>query len=145
MIREASMSDLPRIMELGDSFLRTGPYKNKHKSAHAEKFAALLIQSVGRVLLWEEDNGQVTGLLAFLLLPHYFTGELTAQEVMWYVEPEYRKGCPALRLMWAAEELARNLGATTMQFTAPTKAAAALYQRYGYKPLEMTFEKEFTH
>jgi GNAT superfamily N-acetyltransferase len=144
MIREATLDDLARIMELGDRFLEVGPYKGRVKNhQQSEQFAKAVITTIGKVLLWVEDDGRISGILAFLLLPHYFTGELTAQEIMWYVEPEYRKGCAALRLMWAAEEMARNLGAVTMQFTAPTRETSAIYQRFGYKPLEMTFEKEF--
>jgi hypothetical protein len=144
MIREATLEDLPRILELGDAFLAEGTYQGKKKSReHAEKFARLIIEGIGKILLWEEDDKRVTGILAFILLPHYFTGEMTAQEIMWFVEPQFRKGCPSFRLLWAAEALAKSLGATTMQFTAPTRNAAALYERFGYKPLEMTFEKVF--
>ena len=43
-------------------------------------------------MLSENDSGKITGLFAFVMYPQIFTGELTANELMWYVEPESRKG-----------------------------------------------------
>jgi hypothetical protein len=144
MIREATFDDIPVIQDLGRKFLSEGPYKGRPvKDEQTEKFAKVVISSLGKVLLWEEEeaDGKVTGILGFILVPHYFTGEMIAQELMWYVEPEYRKGCAALKLLWEAQTIAKRLGAKMMQFTAPTSSAAKLYDRFGYKLLEVTFEK----
>lgn len=145
MIREAASSDIPRIVELGSRSLVDGPYRDlvKDTPEQSAKLALQVIEKAGRVLLWEE-NGQITGMLAFILFPHYFTGELTAGELMWYVEPESRPGGAALRLLWAAEELARSLGAQKMQFTAPTEAVGDIYKRFGYSKIEVSYQKELS-
>ena len=99
MIREANESDIPRITEMGSRSLREGPYKDlvADKPEETGKLALQVIQK-GLVLVSEEDE-KLTGLLAFIIFPHYFSGELTAGEVMWYVEPEYRATFTAICLL----------------------------------------------
>jgi GNAT superfamily N-acetyltransferase len=142
VIREATTEDIPRVVELGKLSLIDGPYRETIKFNHeqATRFATLIIQAVGKVLVWEE-GGETVGLLAFLLMPHYLSGEQTAQEVMWYVLPEHRSGGTAIRLLWAAEELAKKLGAKRMLFTAPNMNVAHIYERFGYKQIEIGFQK----
>ncbi len=143
MIREATAHDIPRIVELGSRSLIDGPYKDlvKDTPEQSARLALQVIEKAGRVLLWEE-NGRVSGMLAFILFPHYFTGEMTAGELMWYVEPEARPGGAALRLLWAAEELAHSLGAKKMQFTAPNEQVGDIYKRFGYGKIEVSYQKE---
>ena len=144
MIRIATKADVPRIVELGSLSLMNGPYKDIIKDT-PQRSATLAMQVIegnnGKVFLFEED-GQVHGLLGFVIYPHYFTGELTANEIMWYVEPQYRKGGSALQLLWTAETEAKKMGAKYMGFTAPTADVAAIYARFGYKQIEISFGKE---
>ena len=144
MIRAAEPNDIPRIVELGSRSLQDGPYAGMLKNA-PEQSAALALKTIsgnGRILLYENDGGQVVGLLGFIIFPHYFTQEPTATEIMWYVEPEERKGGGALKLLWEAEKQAKAMGATRMGFTAPDEQVSALYQRFGYKKVEVTYMKE---
>lgn len=144
MIREALMEDIPRIVELGSRSLQDGPYKDRIQDnpVQAAKFAGLIIGGFGKVLLWEEE-GKVSGLFAFIAYPHFFDAVMTAQEIMWYVEPEARSGGAAIKLLWAAEEKAKELGVKVMQVTAPNKEVGNLYVRFGYKPAEIVFERRF--
>ena len=140
-IRIAQQSDLERIVELGSRSLVDGPYAGiiKDKPDCARGFAAKILAG-GTVLLGEKD-GVVVGLLGFLVAEHHFSGQRYAAELMWYVEPEHRKGVIAMQLMWAAEKLAKELGAETMVFTAPNDSVAAVYKRFGYEQLEVAFRK----
>jgi GNAT superfamily N-acetyltransferase len=144
MIRIATLEDLDAVTELGKLSLINGAYGDdlKFNADRARAFAKSVITILGKVLLWEE-GGQPVGLLAFLFFPHFFSGEPTAQEIMFFVRAEFRAGNPALRLLWAAEEMARNMGAKKMQFTAPaaTTGVGALYERCGYKMLEVGYQK----
>ena len=145
MIRAATQWDVPQIVELGSQSLIDGPYKDLIKDVPKQTtiFANQIIENKnGKVLLYENDNGKVAGLLAFLIFPHPFTGEPTATELMWYVLPEEREGGAGVKLLWEAEKEAKTMGATYMGFTAPTLDVAALYKRFGYKQLEVTFMKE---
>ena len=145
MIRAATTEDIPRIVELGSRSLKDGPYKEMLKDT-PEQSAKLALDVIGgangKILLYETDGGKVAGLLGFVIFPHYFTQEPTATEVMWYVEPEERKEGGAIKLLWEAEKQAQQMGATRMGFTAPNTDVAKLYERFGYKQVEVTFMKE---
>lgn len=143
MIREATQADIPKIVELGSLSLIEGPYGGliKDKPETTAKLAFDVIQEKGHVLLYENEDREVCGLLAFIVFPHYFTGEKTAGELIWYVRKKDRIGCPAVRLLWAAQELAKKLGCKHMQFTAPTSEVGNLYKRFGYSQIEVTFQK----
>lgn len=145
MIRFAAKADIPRLLEMGSDSLKTGPYRDQvednPEAASALAFSVIEGQK-GRVLVAEE-NGRIHGLLAYILFPHYFSGVLTAGEVMLYVEPAAREKYPldAIALMRAAERHAREAGAKRIQFTAPTQDVAALYEKMGYRPIEVSYQK----
>lgn len=143
MIREATSEDIPRIVEMGSRSLLDGPYREQIAD-NPEQAALLALQVIhnqnGRVLVAEED-GKVIGLMALILFPHYFSGELTAGELMWYVEPEFRQSFTSLALLRGAERLARDAGAKRMQFTAPTSDVASAYKSLGYSQVEVSFQK----
>lgn len=148
MIRIATLDDLDAVTELGKQSLLDGPYAGEIHFNHdrAKGFAKSIIAVLGKVLLWEE-GGQPVGLLAFLFFPHYFSGEPTAQEIMFYLMPGFRTAraigdSPAIRLLHAAEDMAKKLGAKKMQFTAPAKTGVGfLYERCGYKMVEVGYQK----
>src|SRR5437762_11638475 len=90
MIREAREADLGRLVEMGQRFLRESSYKT-HLSDNPEQMRKLAKDLTERnsVLVAEED-GQLIGMLGFLVYPHFLSGDLTVGEVFWYVEPEHR-------------------------------------------------------
>lgn len=143
MIREATTSDLDRIVELGSLSLKDGPYAGiiADNPEQSRKCAEFVLEN-GKVLLGEED-GTVVGLLGFILADHHFSGERYASELMWFVQPGHRKGALAIKLLWEAEKIAKDTGAKSMVFTAPSDAVAALYKRFGYDRLEVAFRKVF--
>lgn len=145
MIRAAIPSDVHRIVQLGSRSLQDGPYAGMLKDT-PERSAEYALQVInganGKVLLYENEQGKVSGLLGFIIFPHYFTQEQTATEIIWYVEPEERKGGGAMHLLWEAEKQAKAMGATRMGFTAPDSKIGELYERFGYKKVEVTYMKE---
>ncbi len=149
MIREAFEADIPRIVEMGTRFLKEGPYRDQlGEPVKAAELALQIIKNQnGRILLYVDDEGKIQGVLAMIVFPHYFTGELTAGEIIWYIEPESRNGksfdtIPALQLMRAAEALAKLMGATRMQFTAPIGNVGKIYERFGYHAIETSYQRE---
>lgn len=143
IIREATALDASRIVEMGRKFFMSGPYRGQmeDKPENFLRFTNALVQSPSaKVLLAEDVTGFVVGILAILLSPHYLSGELVAVELIWYVEPEHR-GQISLELFWAAEKLAKELGATRMQFTAPDERVGAIYKRLHYTRLEVGYQR----
>lgn len=144
MIRLASEKDIPRLVELGSLSLTDGPYAGKIKD-NPEQAAVLALQVIrdrqGEVIV-DEENGQIVGLLGYAVFPHYYTGEKTAAEIMWYVMPEFRKSFIGVALFRRAEAEARKAGCVTMQMSAPTEAVGKAYEAMGYRALEVAYFKD---
>lgn len=145
MIRLAESKDVPRIVELGSISLLEGSYRDTLADAPEVTGALaqrLLTMENARILVLDID-GKLLGLFAFLLIPHYYSGEKTGTEIMWYVEPEARAGHNyGLELLWAAEKMAAAWGAVHFQLTAPTDAMCAMYSKLrGYSKVETSFQR----
>jgi len=142
-IREAVESDMPRILAMGARSLAEGPYRDQinDNPEAAAKLALHTIQAQNGKLILYEKAGNAIGLLAFFVFPHWLSGEPTATEAMWYVEPEERRSMAAICLFRAGERIAREMGAKRMQFTAPTAEVGRMYELLGYKQLEIGFQK----
>ena len=147
MIRTAEETDIPRIVELGMQSLLDGPYAGiiKQNPKKAAESALRVIQAAnGKILLYLNDAAVIVGVLAFVIYPEIFTGEDTAHELMWYVLPDERKGGAGTKLLWAAENLAKSLGAVWMGVTSPSPDVSAIYKRFGYNPMETAYLKRLT-
>jgi len=143
-IREATDSDIPRIVEMGRRFLHEGPYRDVIED-NPEVSIALAhkrIDSPGAKVLVSEEEGIVNGVLAFILYPHFYSGKMTAQELIWYVLPEARQSLIPICLLRAAQRIAKEMGAKYMQFTAPTPEIGRMYEICGYKQIEVGYQKE---
>lgn len=140
-LRRAELKDVERIAELGSLSLKDGPYAGiiEDSRGHGERLAREIIEK-GEILVGEQE-GEIVGLLGFIVANHHFSGQCYAAELMWYVLPEKRKGGIALELLWQAEKDAKQMGAECFCFTAPNESVEALYQRFGYKKLEVTYRK----
>lgn len=144
MIRPATVNDLPEIVRMGSRSLMDGPYKEKIKD-DPQTAAELVVQVIedqkGKVFVAEE-NGKLIGILGLVIFPNYYTREMTAHELIWYVLPEYRRSFTAAALFRRAEAEARNAGCVKMVFTAPTQEVAKAYEALGYKALEVAYYKD---
>lgn len=89
MIRQATVNDLPKLLEMGQRFFDASGYSDV-TTFRPEVFAFSLntIASNG-VLLVADQDGPV-GMAGALVYPFYFSGDTTAQEVFWWVDPDHR-------------------------------------------------------
>lgn len=155
VIRKARPEDAERIVEMGRKFLLEGPYKDDigDNPEVSKRVADLIIVSPMAHVLVAEDGGKVVGVFAMAIAPHFYSGEITACELIWYVEPEYRLrdkagGFPGLMLLREAELYAHRAGATRMQMTVPatdqhehTDIMVSAYKRLGYHQMEIGFQR----
>lgn len=127
---------------MGSRSLLDGPYKDEVDNPEQSAKTALdVIKSTnGKVLVAEED-GKLVGLVGFVLYPHYFTGKMTAIELMWFIVPESRDSFTAIVLIRAAQRIAKDMGAVKMQFTAPTPEVGKAYEALGYRALETAYQR----
>lgn len=89
-----------------------------------------------------DDDSTLVGLLALVVAPHEFTGELTASEIVWWVEPAQRTGSVGPRLLVAAHDYAIAAGAAVLKMVAPVDSGVdTFYARLGYRLLETVWVK----
>lgn len=143
MIRNATIEDVPRIIELGI---------NMHaESSHRE--LAFSIPKATKEVTWcvnngscfvKEKDGVVVGFMTGFVKAPYFSEELAGYESMLYLMPEHRHGITATRLIatwakWCTDNGAKQLRPTT---TCGVAGADRLFKKLGYIPVGQAFVKE---
>lgn len=133
------MADLPTLVAMARRFLGS-VYAGKlpDNPAQLETFGRGLLTNPASTVWVAEDETPI-GLIAMLLYTHPMSGELTATEVVWWVNPE-RRGV-GVRLFKRAEAWARAQGAVLLQMIAPTEAVARFYERCGFDRIETTYHR----
>lgn len=141
--REATLADVPSLVEMGQRFVEESPYK-RFVGENQEQMRALVEQVValpnGRVLVAEEA-GTLVGMIAVIAKEHFITGEIIGGELVWWVNPEQRPRGVGIQLLKMAEQAARDLGAKHMQMIAPDERVGNLYKRRGYELVEVTYQR----
>lgn len=143
MLKLATWDDYVHIKSMCLNFSSASPYPEVPVDPDKiERVITSLLegdQTKGIIILAMEDDKPV-GLIAASAIEMLFNTELIAQEVMYWVEPEYRRGRHALELLNAFEFWAKKVGcAYTMMSLVETEQAdkvAKLYERRGYKARE---------
>lgn len=140
MIRRATLDDRDRLVEMGQRFVAETPYAGLiaiNPERLSASVAGILTNPAGAVFVSGSDP--LTGMIAMLAYDHPFSGERTAFEVVWWVEPEARGD--GVRLLRAAEQWARDEGITKMQMVAPDARVGEFYKRMGYAPVETSYQR----
>lgn len=126
------------IRAMGLRFLATKPFGPAAPADPTKLDAAILIclQS-GVILRSTTEDGLATGMFCAYTMEHPFTGERMAEELAWWVEPEYRAGKVGIYLLRSAIEWARQIGVSCLRMNAPygTRVGIIL-ERHGFTPVE---------
>lgn len=140
MIRRATVEDTPRLLEMGQRFAMETEYRDLI-AINQERLSSFIETTLANpescVLVSGSDD--LTGMIALLTYDHPFSGERTAFEVVWWVDPEARGD--GVRLLRGAETWARERGIRKMQMVAPNERVGALYRRLGYAPVETSYQR----
>jgi GNAT superfamily N-acetyltransferase len=143
MIRVARLDDLPALRELGHRFLASSVYGAHFREDPQQitDLATMLITEVNGAVFVSETDDQLTGAIGMWCCPHVWTGDRTAGELFWFVDPEAR-GSIGVRLFREAKAWAVIQGARSMQMVSPAvqvgedDRVAEIYTRFGFVPLE---------
>jgi GNAT superfamily N-acetyltransferase len=139
-IREATADDVEALVLMGEEFLGSVYAGKIHASADALRRLSLnLIISPDAVIYVAEVHGVIVGMMGLMRYLHPMSGELTASEVMWWVNPD-RRGS-GVRLFRVGEAWAQASGATVIQMIAPSPDVERFYARVGYVPVERTYQR----
>lgn len=144
MIREATIDDVPSLVEMGKRFISETNY-NRQIATNPTALADLmmrLIHATAGVIFVSEMNGKAVGMIGAHVYMHPMSWECCGAETFWWVEPEARGKGSGIRLLKKAEQWADEKGAVRMQMVAPTEKAARVYTALGYVKLEEQYQKD---
>lgn len=147
MIRTATHHDQETVLELMRHYAAVSPIpalREQQNPEHVRRLFTMLVAGLGQVWISEID-GSPAGLLMAIKNPNTWNPDiLVAQELAFWVEPEYRGGTSASRLLksyetWAQELLDRGVivGYTVSRMTDSQFDP----ERRGFQPLETTYIK----
>jgi GNAT superfamily N-acetyltransferase len=143
--RRATLDDIPRMVEMGEAF--TAAVQSPvpfDPDGFAERMTMFIgLEDAFIQLLDDRQLGAVGGIGAFCA-PHFlFMKPMMASELFWWIEPEYRGGTAALRLIEDYERWARQKGCGIVAFSmfeGDDKVQRVL-ERRGFKHMESAFAK----
>lgn len=145
IIREATAADHARLVEMAAHFIDTTLYRTfitVNLEALGYFCDELLV--TGRIAVAEVD-GTLVGMLAWEANPHILFGELV-EEVVWWVEPEHRRGSIGPRLLHYMEDWCRAHHIPVVKMVAPADAKTGqFYSHSGYRPVETAWLKVLAH
>lgn len=145
-VRPAVLDDIPRMCEMAEAFIGSidDPAVEFDGPGFATRMATYLqIPDFFVRVIDDGELGAVGGIGAFAG-PHYlFVRPRMASEMFWWVEPDYRGGTAALRLIEAYEAWARDQGCEVVCFSAfvDDPRVARLLDRRGYRHMESAYSK----
>ncbi len=146
MIRPAVLNDLLRLQVMGAKFFEATGFDKwfRWNPATFAKAIVHFIESETAVVLVGDGPNGVVAMAAALAYPCWMDEDsLTAQELFWWVEPEFRGGPFGNALHRGLEDWARGKDCSTMEMgaieTLRPDVLAAAYARKGYEPKERIF------
>ena len=151
MIRPAVVSDLPRMETMGARFFAASGL-DRWFSYKPQDFSTTVANAIasdqGIALVGDSAMGAVGMGVAFAYPVYFDFSHSTAQEFVWWVEPEYRGGPMGAQLKSGLENWAGGKGCLTMEMgaldAARPEALTHLYERQGYGAKERIFCKRLT-
>lgn len=153
MIRAAQASDTPRLIEMAGRFLASSRYGELMPSTPAMLEALIeVVKEVGTILVVDLGGGparygtteppNLIGMIALAAVPHPMNGELYAEEIAWWIEPEERGGTIGPQLHGAGEAWARDRKLTMIRMLSPAGSDLGVYyRRLGYTEVETAWIK----
>lgn len=145
MIRKAVQADIPAIVAMSRKFYATTSYTQlTPMSDDTVAYLTEMLIDEG-VMLVAEVKGDVVGMVGLAVMPFTFNPQVTiAAEVVWWVDPDAQGAGIGRALLEAVPDACKDAGADAVQMMALSSsppAAAALYERMGYKHTETSFTR----
>lgn len=146
-IRKGDKFDVNEILRLVKSFVTIAHLnpniKEKIDYTYVNQLYHHCILGGGLVLVAEVDN-KIVGMIAGILSPNiWYTEDMALREIMFYIEPEYRKGRVAYKLITEynrlAQELLDNGKISSYTMTKTEHLDQIDYSRFGYNKVEETW------
>jgi GNAT superfamily N-acetyltransferase len=149
IIREATIEDIPKMVEMASRFHQYALVDKGFKFSPPDfaRYSTFLMESsIANILIVDVDE-EAVGAIAGAVLPWFMdSSQLVLTELWWWVDPEYRKGGLAFKLLDALTEWGKYLGASKMIMVSieaeREETVRKYYKRKGFSYMEMQFIKE---
>lgn len=146
MIRHATLSDLPAILELARLMHMESRFKGvPHSSEKVGQIFSKLIDGAGLVLVAEKD-GELVGAIAAAVIELWFSTVKVGQDFGLFVHPTHRGGMLAARLVKGYERWAKSQGAYAAELGINTglqlEKTGLLLSHLGYTTVATLHAKE---
>jgi N-acetylglutamate synthase-like GNAT family acetyltransferase len=148
MIRQASKFDMDAIIELLRKYQKNSPLdalRYADDEEYIRKLLTELLSGMGFVFLAEKDN-VIIGMLIAAIFPNIWNPKAKqCSEVAYWVDPEFRGGLAAYRLITAyvkeCEEMTRQGKINFFTITKMVNSPDLKYNKFGFNKLEETWVK----
>lgn len=147
-LRHATLNDIPYCIELAKKLAKGSPIEaiDINVKKVREKLEAFIINA-GRdfLCLVSYDGDKVVGVIAAYAFEPLFSDDKIACEVLWYLEPEYRKGRRGIDMMKAYEYWANMVGCKVVQYgwlASSPEGMKKLYELTGAELSEQIYYKK---
>lgn len=142
MIRQAAQSDRMAILSMVRRFHAESGVGLEFNPAVAMVTIDHVMHDDDSLALVLEIDSKLRGVFAATIMPHIFSVERCAQELVWWVDPAFR-GRGAVKMLDEYEIWARSKGchAVNMVGLGADPITTRLYERHGYIAQERHFLK----
>lgn len=144
-VREATVADESRIVEMATQFLAESAY-GRMFPADPNRLAVLMRMCVelGVIFVAETDDDGVIGMIALVALTDPIGGVPFADELVWWVEPAHRMGVVGPRLLMRGQQWVQSRGLAFLKMVAPADSEIGpFYARIGFEAVETAYIKRF--
>lgn len=143
MIRQATVDDIPRVVEMGRRLNQESSYQHVEYSPERVAETCKVMISAGFFVVAEKEGHVVGAMMGDVYTPWYSTDKL-GLDYTFYVEPEHRNGLMAVKMVKMFEEWCIGMGAKQIRPGVGTgnPSAVRLYNALGYKQVGAWFLKD---
>lgn len=139
-VRFATTNDVAEIVHVGRIMHAESPRFSKFPYSPkkvTEFTAALMLSSVGCVIVAEQKDVGIIGFYGGFIAEHYFSEAKFAADAAVFVAPAYRGGSAFVRMAMMFEEWARSHGAVEFAPGISTEVSPdkvlRMYEKLGYR------------
>lgn len=147
MIRQATTADVPALVALGERMHKESSFSSMRFSREkVYKRLVTLVQADYGFAVAVEQEGRVVGGMVGAVFEDWYTTDKVATDFALFLEPEFRNGITAARLVsrfvsWAKASGAKQIrpGVSTGEVGA---GAERLYEHFGFRRVGALFALE---
>ena len=146
-IRQADLSDLGRVEDCARKFYGSSRFLKRFKlEAFVATWTTIFTQRCGVIFLLCEPHGEIVGALGAVTGFDPHSGDKSASEFFWFVDPTHRgRGVELYRHFeqWARDCDCVEIRMAHMLDLMPERLEK-VYRRWGFVPTEVHYLKELT-